>query len=279
MRLLKEFAEAHGIKYSGGGVDLIGDIAIVRLYGDLISYENHFANYLLERLPRIRVVYRHVGGPESHYRVWRLKWLAGDKRSTTIHRENGYVLALDVLKTFFTPKLHQEHMRIARASEEGEFILNMFAGVGGFSIAIAVHSNPRFIVGIDLNPHAAYYHNINSHLNKVSHKVLTIQADSGRVFLKTRFNRILMPLPMLVKKYLPIAVKFLDKVGWIHAYDFIEARNKKEARDKASNIYTKLLSSLPVSLLNISSRTVGSVAPHKYRIVVDMKLKGRCSFD
>ena len=71
------------------------------------------------------------------FRVRELKLVAGENKTITKYKESGCVFAVDVEKCYFSPRLLHERSRIASLVKPGETVVNMFAGVGCFSIIIA----------------------------------------------------------------------------------------------------------------------------------------------
>jgi len=67
-------------------------------------------------------------------------------------------------------------------------------------------------------------------------------------------------------------VEAIKSSGYIHAYDFIEAMNKREALEKAENIYRDSLDRIE-SVMDYrveSKRIVRSVGPRRYQVVLDI---------
>ncbi|HDI46677.1 MAG TPA: class I SAM-dependent methyltransferase family protein, partial [Candidatus Methanomethylia archaeon] len=128
-------------------IDIIGDIAIIKVARRHEVYAQQLAEALLEELKgRVKVVYRQTAPTKGYERVKILEWLAGERRSITIYREHGCSFKVDVEKVFFSPRLQYERLRIARLVKKeaplkgGEVVVNMFSGVGTFSIIIAKHA-------------------------------------------------------------------------------------------------------------------------------------------
>jgi len=59
----------------------------------------------------------------------------------TVHRENKCGFKLDVSKIMWSKGNTTERKRMSLLPEDGEIIVDMFAGIGYFSIPMAVHSN------------------------------------------------------------------------------------------------------------------------------------------
>ena len=85
----------------------------------------------------------------------------------TIHRENKCSFKLDVSRIMWSKGNTTERKRMSTIAKEGETVVDMFAGIGYFSIPIAVHSKPAKIYSIEINPVSYGYLCENVHLNKV----------------------------------------------------------------------------------------------------------------
>lgn len=256
-------------------IDIIGDIAVIRKPYDVdIDSMRIIAEKLLERLRYIRSVWLDLGGVEDVKRTRNLVWLAGEKRSETLYREYGCIFKLDITRVYISPRLSYEHMRIARMVREGEFIINMFAGVGGFSIVIARYSRPRKIISIDINEDAYRYMLENVRLNKVEGIVEPVLGDALQVIRSYRdsSDRVLIPLPALALESLEPAVESLRGEGFIHSYDFIDAENRREALERSAEIYSREIERLDLvsEFKIIGSRIVRSVGPKRYQVVHDI---------
>jgi len=76
--------------------------------------------------------------------------IAGFK-TETVHRENGVIFNLDARKVMFSAGNLKERMRMSLFGKD-EFVVDMFAGIGYFTLQMAVHSRPRKIMAIEMNP-------------------------------------------------------------------------------------------------------------------------------
>ena len=77
---------------------------------------------------------------------------------------------VDVEKCYFSPRLSTERARIADLVEDGEVVLNMFAGVGPYSITIAKRKKAE-VYSNELNEAAYRLHLENNRLNKVEERI------------------------------------------------------------------------------------------------------------
>jgi tRNA (guanine37-N1)-methyltransferase len=257
--------------------DIIGDIAIIRLTENSRKYSSIIAEAIMRIHRNVRTVLAQTSPVQGDFRLRKLEYVAGEKKTTTIHRESGCLFTVDLGKCYFSPRLFYERMRIAKLVKDGETILNMFAGVGCFSIVIAKHSNAEKIYSIDINPAAIQFMKENVRLNRVYGRVIPIEGDAKEVIrerLKNRANRVLMPLPEKAFEYLPYAVLALKNgEGWIHYYDFEHAGRNESAVEKVKAKVAGKLEKLGVNFGIPFSRVVRTTGPNWYQIVLDISVR------
>ena len=279
-RIVKEIAMSvlgeEALKNVWGRVEIIGDIAVLRKSPKTdIKTLKALAEELLRRLPYVRSVWAAISPVSGTFRTREYVHLAGEKRTLTTYKEHGCVFKVDIAKTYISPTLNYEHIRVARLVRNGEFVINMFAGVGTFSIIIAKQSRPSKVVSIDINPYAYELMRENVYLNKVNDIVEPVLGEAGEVIERyyEAADRVLMPLPELAYRYLPKALKALKGRGFIHVYDFVSAKNRAEAVRKAREKYLAYLSMTAVHADIAYARVVRSVGPHYYQVVLDIDVK------
>ncbi|MEM3565578.1 MAG: class I SAM-dependent methyltransferase family protein [Candidatus Bathyarchaeia archaeon] len=255
--------------------DIIGNIAIIRLTEKSRKYSQIIAETIMKAHKNIRTVLAQTSPVHGDYRLRRLEHIAGEKRTTTVHKESGCLFSVDIDKCYFSPRLSYERMRIAKLVEDGETIVNMFAGVGCFSLVIAKHSNAAKIYSIDINPIAIQYMKENVKLNRAFGKVIPIKGDAKEVIQKILRNvadRILMPLPEKAFEYLPYALIALKiGKGWIHYYDFEHAKKREHAIEKAKAKVSERLKALGVKFKIPFGRIVRTTGPNWHQIVLDIR--------
>lgn len=254
--------------------DVVGDLAIIRTH-DLDNEILYEVGNLIVNLGYAGSVYLQVSPHSGLERKRIVKWIAGEKRTVTFHKENNYVLKVDIDKVFFTPRLHAEHLRIGKIVKPGEYVFNMFSGVGAFSISIARYSKPEVIISTDINEYATKLTLENAKINNVASVIEVIRSDSGFLSesFSNTFDRVLMPLPLLAKEYFTYAVRSLKNEGWIHVYDMYRGKKKREAVESAITDYKNLLKQLNFTDYYMNVRPVGSIAPKSYRIAIDIFVK------
>ena len=277
-QLLSALLSSEELSLVYNSYDIIGDIAIIRLTENSRKYSPMIAEAIMKVHRNVKTVLAQTSPVQGDFRLRKLEYVAGEKKTTTIHRESGCLFAVDLGKCYFSPRLFYERMRIAKLVENGETIINMFAGVGCFSIVIAKHSNAEKIYSIDINPTAIQFMKENVRLNRVYGRVIPIEGDAKDVIcekLKNVANRVLMPLPEKAFEYLPYAVSALKNgEGWIHYYDFEHAGRNENAVEKVKAKVAGKLEKLGVDFEIPFSRVVRATGPNRYQIVLDVSVKG-----
>jgi tRNA (guanine37-N1)-methyltransferase len=271
-RLIRAALERAGVDDPGrvsSGVDVVGDIAIVRLGGFSSKERRKVAEKMLEEMKNVKVVVEQVGGIEGEFRLRSLRHLAGERRTLTLHRENGCSFRVDVAECYFSPRLSTERLKVAKRVRPRERVLNMFAGVGPFSIPIAKLAGAK-VTSCELNEYAARLHEENDRLNKVEGLVSVIHGDAAGLpgETKTKFDRILMPLPSGANKYLPTALKMARKGAIVHYYRHLLGQNEKEA---ALALRSELGGLLPRGS-KYEARRVREVGPRWVEMAADIRL-------
>ncbi len=261
------------------GIDIIGDIAILKSLPDLGKINHTLGESLIRILPNIKTILRQSSAVQGEYRLRDLEWLAGEKKTITTHKEFGCIYRVDVAKAYFSPRLSTERDRVAKDIEaslrgQSEVIINMFAGVGSFSILIAKRVKGVKIYSIDINADAVCDMVKNIRLNKVSKKVTACLGDAGGL-IDSLFHhsagRILMPLPERAHEFLPYAFKALKKSGGVIYYEtFIHANKGEDPIQKAEKETRKLVYNFDYS---IRGRVIREVGPFWLQIAQDIHLK------
>jgi tRNA (guanine37-N1)-methyltransferase len=259
--------------------DQIGDIVIIKIPNELMPKKKFIADTILAHVKSAKAVFAQVSPVRGDYRVRNLEFIAGENRTITEYKEHGCRFRVDVAKTYFSPRLSTERLRIANMVGEGETIVNMFAGVGTYSILMARMNKTCKVYSIDSNAVAAELCEANAKLNKVQDRVVSIHGDAGEVIkdkLAGQADRVLMPLPESAKEFVDSAVLALKKKGVVHYFIHIRADNKKTSKNlglqdahKAFVKYNHIVQQV---------RVVRGVGPRIYQIVADVLVKTSPAF-
>lgn len=250
--------------------ELIGDIAILEDSSPRPKPPSEIADALIRTYPNIKTVLKPLTPVAGEFRVREFEVLAGEPRTETVHKEYACLYKVDLAKAYFTPRLSTERTRILSMIQKGDTVVDMFAGVGPYSILLAKSKKPAKVIAIDKNPDAIHYLKENISLNSVNN-IEVIEGDAREEVLRFAgtADHVIMNLPHSAHEFLNSAVLLTKPGGIIHYYgispedDLFESSIKliQEAAGKAGR---------KIELLG--KRIVRSYAPHQYNICIDTRV-------
>ena len=252
--------------------DQIGSIIIVRIPDSLISKKKIIGETLLEQVKTTKSVFFQSSPVEGDFRTRNLELLAGDDKTETEYKESGCRFIVDVEKTFFSPRLSTERERISNLVSDNETIVNMFGGIGMFSI-LSAKKKSCTVYNIDINPDASTLCEENTRLNKLKGNVISLNGDASDIIkkeLQNSANRVLMLLPERSDEFLDSAISSLKTNGIIHYYSHIHADKKQDAAKLSENHFLKT-NTIHSKILN--SKIVRPIGPRFYQTVVDAAIQ------
>lgn len=236
---------------------VIGDILVVKQ-----DVEN--PQELLE-IPGVKRVVKlgHIKGLKREPEV---KVLFGDG-TETIHKENHCLFKMDVSKVMWSKGNTGERKRMSTMPEDGETIVDMFAGIGYFSIPMAVHSKPAKIYSVEINPVSYNYLCQNTVLNRVEDVVKPILGDCREAAPRRIADRVLMGYIGNTNEYLPVAMDILKDGGVIHYHESVPDCIKfKRPVDRIKDAAGER----GVQVLN--ERIIKPYSPGVYHVVIDARI-------
>jgi tRNA (guanine37-N1)-methyltransferase len=252
--------------------DQIGDIIVIRIPDSLLPKKKIIGETLLQNVRPARSVFYQSSDVEGDFRTRNLEVIAGEDNTQTEYKEFGCRFKVDVEKAFFSPRLSTERNRIADLVQDGEVVINMFGGVGMFSI-VAAKKKKCTVYNIDLNPHAAKLCEENIRLNKkLAGTVISIQGDAAQIIkeqLQNKGDRTLMLLPERSDEFLESAISATKSGGIIHYYSHQHADKRQDAVEVSKQHYLQVT---PVKSEVLGGRMVRAVGPRYYQTVVDVRI-------
>jgi len=254
--------------------DQIGDIIIIKIPDGLMPKRKLIGEAILANVKTARSVFAQVSPVKGDHRVRDLELLAGQDRTITEHKEHGCRFKVDVAKTYFSPRLSTERQRIASMVGDNEIVVNMFAGVGTYSIIIAKARNGSKVYSIDSNSVASELDRINAKLNKVQDRVVSICGDAAEIIrdrLAGQADRVLMPLPERARDFVDSAALALKNKGMVHYFAHIRAESKRAGEDLGLKDAHSVFANFNHQILGI--RVVREVGPKIYQVVSDVTVK------
>ena len=100
-----------------------------------------------------------------------MELIAGEDNPIVEHKEHEVIYRFDITKIMFSKGNINERKYLATLVRENEIIVDMFAGIGYFSLPIAKNAKPAKIYSIELNPDSFYYLVENIKINHLEEKI------------------------------------------------------------------------------------------------------------
>jgi len=255
-------------------IDFVGSIAIVEIPRELRVHQKIIGEVILKSNRNVHTVLSKMGAVNGTFRTRAFDFLAGEQTTVTTHKENGCQYRVDIAKVYFSPRLSHEHQRVASSVQEGETVIDLFAGVGPFAILIArTHENVQ-VYAVDANPHAVEYLETNIRINRVIGKIHPLSGNARQVISgKTSgiADRVIMNLPGKAMEFVDVASRAIkERGGIIHFYFFTDSSNSLETV-KARFVEVVEKSGRNVKRI-IGERIVRETAPYQAQAVLDIEV-------
>ena len=250
--------------------DIIGDIILIKLQGNLLDYKKEIGESLLRANNKIKTICL-TKPVKGETRIRDLEVIAGDQCTKTVHKEYGLRFEVDISKTYFSPRLATERKLVADLVKSDEIVVDMFAGVAPFSIMIAKFAQPKIIYAIDKNKDAVKYAKRNIKMNNLLDKIEVIQSDAKKVHnifnqKKVKANRIIMNLPFSAYLFFEYALKIINDTCVIHYYDILKEENIRERKRELK----KIAEEDNISLTNFNIRKIKTYSPREFYMGIDI---------
>jgi len=221
--LMREHLDDDKLALLPGGWQIIGDIVVISMHSDLYPVKELVGEAMLKLYPYCKSVYLDEGisGKLRRPRRELVALRDGvDDPAITVHNENGCRFRLDVTTIMLSKGNLREKMRMSRLGND-KVVVDMFAGIGYFTIPMAVHSHPDRIIAIELNPESYQYLLENIRLNGVEGIVEPILGDCAEMTPISSADRVIMGYVGNTCHYLEYGIKALKSGGILHYHDTV----------------------------------------------------------
>jgi tRNA wybutosine-synthesizing protein 2 len=250
------------------GYFLVGKILVLRLKPSLYKYRKKIGEACLKILPYVHTVILEKG-IEGEYRKPKIEIIAGCKchPTQTILKEHDCQFLIDISKVMWSKGNKSERQRIVKLAKPKEIIVDMFAGIGYFSIFLA--KKVKKVYSIDINPVSIEFLRKNVWLNNVENKVEILQGDCRKYskFLENTADRIIMGYLHDTEKFFPHALRIAKKNAIIHFHRALKIEEIEKTEKKLIEIARK--EKVKIKFLRVVR--VKSYAPKVWHMVLDIK--------
>ncbi|MEE6513043.1 hypothetical protein FKM82_020468 [Ascaphus truei] len=132
--------------------------------------------------------------------------------------------SFDVTKCMFSAGNVAEKQRVASLCCSGEVVVDLYAGIGYFTLPFLVHAGASFVHACEWNPHAITALRQNLELNGVSEKCQIHEGDNRQLPLRDVADRVNLGLIPTSEPGYPVACKVLrkDTGGVLHIHHNVD---------------------------------------------------------
>jgi tRNA wybutosine-synthesizing protein 2 len=243
------------------GWQILGDIIIVTLNKKLKNRKKEIGEALLTLYPRCKTVLldRGIRGQMRQP----LREIIAGNGTETIHKESGCLFMLDAMRIMFSQGNLAEKKRMSKLGNS-ETVIDMFAGIGYFSIPIAVHSKPKKIISIEINPVSFGYLEENIKLNKVENIIEPVSGDCANVTPWGIADRVIMGY-LDGQEYLPQGIDALLPGGILHYHEAVPEAIERRPVERLIEAAAKQGRKARI----MGSRRIKKFSPGVWHVVVD----------
>lgn len=272
--LLRETLPENELDMLYSSYDIIGDIAIIKIPDSLAHKKFVIGKTMLKHIKNLKTILMQRNSVSGEYRLREVELIGGEEKYITTYKEFGCKFLVNVATSYFSPRLSTERLRIANTTNKNDLVLNMFAGVGTFSIVMA-KNKPLKVFNIDSNLDAYILSTINSNLNGLKDHIVSLHGDARKILqsleFKNKFDRIILPLPEKAHEFLDIAIPCLKPLGgFLHFFSHIKSETKKNAVSESEKNIKRLFSKKDYNYQINHTQVVRDVAPRIYQTVTDL---------
>jgi len=256
------------IKYIPKKWEKIGDILVIKLDKRLNKYKETIGKHYAEAL-NCKTVLNDTTGISGVFREPNVEHIYGSKETETIHIENRIKYKLDPQRVMFSSGNMDERIRISKISNKKEIIVDLFAGIGYFTLPIAVFSKPKKIFSCEINPISYKFLCENVVLNNVTSIVEPLIGDNIETAPRNIADRVILGFINDTYRYLPFALECLkEKTGVIHYHDVFP---EELIPNKPLKIINKIAENNNIEANVLKYRSIKSYAPGINHVVFDIK--------
>jgi tRNA wybutosine-synthesizing protein 2 len=249
--------------------ELIGDVLVLRFPPGLDDVKHDLANIYGEELGA-KSVLEEYDKVQGELRLPQMRLLQGDN-TETVHKENGILYELDAANILFSSGNVDERIRMGGLGPlPEEIVVDMFCGIGYFTLPIAVNSKPKMVYGCEKNRASFEYLKKNIERNGVKDRVTPLLGDNREVAPLGIADRVVMGYVGNTHEFLSKALEALRPEGGVIHYH--ETCPNELLPDRPVERLIKACEEKGRTLHSYTSRKIKSYAPGITHVVVDANI-------
>lgn len=245
--------------------EYVGDIVIIKLRESAEPYKARIGDVYAEQLDKSTVCVDR-NGVSGEFRRPEMEVIHGTE-TESVRLENGIRYCFDVTKVMFASGNVDERERMKNLDCTGETVVDMFAGIGYFTLPLAKFSGAKRVIACEKNPDSYAFLKRNIVLNEVEDIVEPVLGDNRDLPGEAFADRILMGYVQTTSEFLPKALSMIKVGGTIHYHDTFYVN---EYRERIRSVFEDACGERRFEIIGI--REVKSFAPSVSHYVADVRI-------
>ena len=205
--------------------EIAGDVVTVKMDPALFEFGELIGRTYAEVLSA-RSVLADVSGVSGEFREPDMTLLYGPS-GESVKLENGIRYCFDVIKVMFASGNLAERKRMKCLDCTGETVVDMFCGIGYFTLPLAKYSGARRVFACEKNPQSYRFLLKNLALNEINN-VIPLLGDNRDIPGKAFADRILMGYVQTTSVFVPKALEMAKPGCMIHYHDTFPVGKEEE---------------------------------------------------
>ncbi|UCC92981.1 MAG: class I SAM-dependent methyltransferase family protein [Thermoplasmata archaeon] len=247
----------------------LGRLVLLRVPRALEPKEEEMAG-LYARVLRVDAVLAEEGPVTGIERRPTVRPIWGEG-TVTVHREHGVEYEFDAARQMFSKGNVGERLRMGRTVRDGEVVVDMFAGIGYFSLPMAVMGSPAAVHAVEIDEEAHRWLERNVTRNGVEDVVRPRLGDCRDVAPRGVADRVVMGYVGGTEEFLDVAMEVLGTGGGVvHLH---EKYGIEEVPDRPLEAVRGAAGAAGREARLLSWREVKSYAPAIVHAVVDVDVQ------
>ena len=187
-----------------------------------------------------------------------------------MHKEHGCRYNVDLAGAFFSARLGTERKMVADMVKSGQHVVDLFAGVGPFSILVGKSVPGASVVAVDKNPGAVKLMRENIRLNRLDN-VTAVEDDSRHAAgnLKHSADHVIMNLPQSAREFLDCGILVAKNGGVVHFYDIT---HEDDLYGTSWELIQEAAARVGRKVECVGRRIVRSYAPYQYNVCIEFRM-------